>query len=209
MSQKPTRRTRGARKAAAERSRGEWQDIEDMLAIINPPAAKRRECWPIAIAAVRMVHAVDPDPPPGKLKSQLEAIATASKKLDTALMGLPDNRRRSLLTPWHDDALKWLTEMCRDQADKIEVKRHSGGRPGERHDTRRKQTAFRCAFELLYRYDPKAKGERFYKLAGLIFKAATGRAGDCKPACVGLLRALRAAKPLKPAATRNLATDKI
>jgi hypothetical protein len=211
MKQKLARRSRSVPKAAAARSQGRWQDIPKILAKVDPPAAKRRQCWPIVIAAVRMVHAVDRDLPPGKLKRQYEATATALEKTRAALMGLPDNRRHSLLIlpppPERSesfarsrrlgiDDLNWLIERCRDQADKIAIKR-GGGRPDERHDARRKQMAFRCAFELLYRYNPtRAKGERVYELADLLFEAATGRTADCKTACVGFLRVLRRQKNL-------------
>src|ERR1700724_2257918 len=101
-------------------------DIEGILDKINPPATKRRMCQAYAIGAVRMIRAVDLDTPPGKLKAQYEAAATAAKKLNTVLVGLPV---RSLFMAIE---LNKLAGECRDRADRVAVKR-GGGKLDERH----------------------------------------------------------------------------
>jgi hypothetical protein len=145
------------------------RDTENILDKIDPPATKRRMCQAYVIGAVRLIHATDSDLSPGRLKSQYEAVATLAKKLDAALVGLPV---RSLFTSIE---LNKLTEECRDQADRIIVKR-GGGKLDERHDAKRKRIALDCARKLLQQFsDQKTTKRHVNELADLLFKAATGR----------------------------------
>ena len=83
-----------------------------------------------------------------------------------------------------------------DQVTKIAVAASGGGKAA-RHDARRKEMAAALAFELWIRFcDGFPEGARLYELADFLFEAATGRAGNCRPACVGFLRAVKRQVPI-------------
>jgi hypothetical protein len=80
----------------------------------------------------------------------------------------------------------------------------SGGSPAARLVARQKEVTAISAFELRIRFcDEFPEGAQFIKTADLLFEAATGRAGKCRPACVRFLQALRGQVPIDKSAWKG------
>jgi hypothetical protein len=177
--------------------RRQRQAIQRVLDVIGPLVSARMECLHFAVDAVRAIANKTPREPSGKMKSQLKATAAAFRKARSALASLPDRLRYCVLVTLDAPErfvgdLDQLIERCGDQAGKIVVEGGGGGED-ERLDARRKEAAAISAFELLAQYgDGFPEGDRFYRLASLLFEAATGRAEvDCKNACLACSRPVR------------------
>jgi hypothetical protein len=193
------------------------QVVERILEMIGPTerrftgadAAVNLEYPDVVANLVRWIRAISPSKPPGELKSRLEADKKALERARAALVHLsdwlnylPDNERSRLRVVKRFNAnLDRLIERCRGDLDQLiercrhrttELKIERGGGPAAaRHRAREKEAAALGASELWFRYcDGFPEGDRFYTIANWLFQAATGKPGDCKPACAAFLQAL-------------------
>jgi hypothetical protein len=186
-----------SRTSKAVERRASTEDINRILDEINPLEAERGECQGAVLSAVSMITEITTSVPPGKLKKQLDDVATALRKARTAMMNLRVDWRHLLLVTLDDGfarpgAERYMSELdriiakCEDQAAKINIK-DSGGAEAARKIALRKEVAAAAAFQLLIvwgeHFPTKTKGGPYFTLARQLFEMATGNFGDCDRAC--------------------------
>jgi len=159
------------------------EDAERVTTLVRPNPSQRDDCLREAAISVQWIKRKTAARTPGQRR---DALRDDAKKLLAAIKiikSLPIVTQRKLrlkaFQREHDQTL-----AC---AEKITVKRHSGGKKRGRIDAAQKRAAADCAFNILETWSSKEpklyRDGPYVELAALLFELATGKVGDVERAC--------------------------
>jgi hypothetical protein len=190
------------------------EDGESVTKVVRPKPSQRDDCLREAAISVQWIKrktAATRTP-----RQRKKALINAAKKIAAAIKSLqvlPEatqdeigpkllRRTRPIQTLFPElgnpyelwpGTLQQLHDRTVALAEKINVKRHTGGKKRSRVDAAQKRAAAECALAILRTWGSKKptlyRGGPYFELAALLFELATGRIGDVERACKVVLRA--------------------
>jgi hypothetical protein len=191
------------------------EDGERVTKLVRPEPSQRDDCLREAAISVQWIkRKTAATRTPSQRK---KALINAAKKIAAAIKsieGLPEATQREIdpkvlrrtvqMTPLLPElgnryelwpgTLQQLHDRTLALAEKITVKRHTGGKKRSRIDAAQKRSAADCALAILWTWSSRPptlyRDGPYFELAALLFELATGKVGiDVELACKGRWRA--------------------
>ncbi|MCK1293416.1 hypothetical protein [Bradyrhizobium sp. 30] len=166
------------------------EDGERVIKLVRPEPSQRDDCLREAAISVQWIERKTAARAPGQRRDGLRDDAKKLKAAIKIIKSLPMDTQRRL----HLEAFQREHNRILARAEKITVKRHSGGKKRGRVDAAQKRAAADCALAILRTWSSRpptlSRGGPYFELAALLFELATGKVGsDVELACKGRRRA--------------------